>query len=67
MAYASAFLTDEGKIRDRLATKGAIAALPDVVEILEARSPAPARSDRAAEGGAAGGIIRGDPDPGRRR
>ena len=38
MAYASAFHTDEGKIRARLATKGAIAALPEVVEILEAEA-----------------------------
>ena len=38
MAYASAFLTDEGKIRNRLATKGAIAALPEAVEILEAEA-----------------------------
>ena len=38
MAYASAFLTDEGKIRNRLATKGAIAALPEAVEILDAEA-----------------------------
>jgi ATP-dependent helicase/nuclease subunit A len=38
MAYASAFHTDEGKIRSRLATKGAIAALPEAAEILDAEA-----------------------------
>jgi ATP-dependent helicase/nuclease subunit A len=34
-AYATAFFTKKGKIRDRLATNSAVAFLPDLIEILE--------------------------------